>query len=42
MVLRREAIEERLKVLQNLHKGLDVFPRFGAQVLSWLDTAEVK
>jgi len=48
MVLRREAIEQRLKeldrILQELkkYKGLDVFPRFAAQVLSWLDAAGVK
>jgi uncharacterized protein YutE (UPF0331/DUF86 family) len=30
------------EVVQNLKKGLKVFPRFAAQVLSWLDTAAVK
>lgn len=39
MVLRREAIEQRLK---ELRKGLRVFPRFATEVLVWLDTVEVK
>lgn len=44
MVLRREAIEERLKeldeVFENFQKGLGVFPRFAQEVLAWLDTLE--
>ena len=30
------------EVLQHLRKGLGVFPRFAAQVLSWLDATGVK